>query len=684
MPVLVSCSCGKKLQIADELVGRKIRCPGCKSILLASPDAMSTAPPGQLPTGINPVMVRFSCGACGKEMQASIEYGGQETACPGCNALVTIPGGQTETRTSVPALPPIPRLQPGDGMPDLPDDQTSASISARRLRVARPRRWKRWVLGSLLLLVLGGGGWAAWVWVFPWLGWRDVTPPDLALVAPDAQGFVTFRSVDAWNTKQVLGFRNSRNAEKIVSTLKDLESGMGLTMTDCERLTVVVPRDVSDPDKLRDKVYVIVLMNRAYNRDKVRDALVTKEATDASYQNRKFLTNERTKLGVYFHDERIFVVGRRDGLQACLDQIANPKTDGPLRPALREAAGKQHVVIGLNYGDLLKEVRRNLGDAGRKFDVLFEAKSATLLAEFGESPSFEMRLPFESEARASDAKNAVESLRSWLVEQLDAKKAGSKPPPEQRALQEQLTSIVNSEQVEQKKTNVTVKMKGDLSAEALSAIDLPRPGAATNEANLQRIMAAMLEYERVNAKFPPTFGPLPGPGSNPSAVFSWRVHILPYLGKDEAELYKQIRINELPTSPANAAVASRMPDVYRSYGMNGSSTVTHYQVFVGPGAPFVPYTQPRPLTKPDIRDGQARTIAVAEAANLVQWMQPQDIPFQPNALGEVAVTSLGALGQDSFTVVFFSGDVKTYRRVDVSGKKLKALITHQGNEPDNP
>jgi hypothetical protein len=39
MPIIVQCSCGKKLSAKDELRGKKVKCPGCQQLL--------TVPPGQ-------------------------------------------------------------------------------------------------------------------------------------------------------------------------------------------------------------------------------------------------------------------------------------------------------------------------------------------------------------------------------------------------------------------------------------------------------------------------------------------------------------------------------------------------------------------------------------------------------------------------------------------------------------
>jgi hypothetical protein len=39
MPILLNCTCGKKLRVPDENAGKKVRCPGCDRILTAVPEA---------------------------------------------------------------------------------------------------------------------------------------------------------------------------------------------------------------------------------------------------------------------------------------------------------------------------------------------------------------------------------------------------------------------------------------------------------------------------------------------------------------------------------------------------------------------------------------------------------------------------------------------------------------------
>jgi len=46
LPILIRCSsCGMQLQVRDELAGRRVACPGCKSVLLAPAAAPAAVPP---------------------------------------------------------------------------------------------------------------------------------------------------------------------------------------------------------------------------------------------------------------------------------------------------------------------------------------------------------------------------------------------------------------------------------------------------------------------------------------------------------------------------------------------------------------------------------------------------------------------------------------------------------------
>src|SRR5262245_31163249 len=50
MSILLSCPCGKKLRVKDELAGKKVKCPGCAAILpVPGPVVETPAPPEEEP-----------------------------------------------------------------------------------------------------------------------------------------------------------------------------------------------------------------------------------------------------------------------------------------------------------------------------------------------------------------------------------------------------------------------------------------------------------------------------------------------------------------------------------------------------------------------------------------------------------------------------------------------------------
>ena len=94
----------------------------------------------------------------------------------------------------------------------------------------------------------------------------------------------------------------------------------------------------------------------------------------------------------------------------------------------------------------------------------------------------------------------------------------------------------------------------------------------------------MHEYQQKYGCFPPAFIP----DENGKPKHSWRMLILPFLGKDG--LYKKYRFDEPWNGPHNKELAARMPAVYRCptyadfLGDETTSSLTSYAMIVGPHA----------------------------------------------------------------------------------------------------
>jgi hypothetical protein len=142
------------------------------------------------------------------------------------------------------------------------------------------------------------------------------------------------------------------------------------------------------------------------------------------------------------------------------------------------------------------------------------------------------------------------------------------------------------------------------------------------EKNFRRVAQALIDHAKEN-----------GDIMTPQAIYdrktgkpllSWRVAILPQLG--EADLYKQIHLDEPWNSPHNRRFWSRMPAAYELPGLPSSGGMTASQVFTGPETPF----NGREGRKypGGFSDGTSNTVLIAEAAVPVNWMRPEDLDMK--------------------------------------------------------
>ncbi len=114
MPIALSChTCGKQLKAKDESAGKKIKCPGCATVLsVPALEEPAEAPPPPPPSAAAKPIV-LSCG-CGKKFQVKAELAGKAVKCPACQKPVKVPGG-----APAPAIPPAPvRKAPPPPMED--------------------------------------------------------------------------------------------------------------------------------------------------------------------------------------------------------------------------------------------------------------------------------------------------------------------------------------------------------------------------------------------------------------------------------------------------------------------------------------------------------------------------------------------------------------------------------------
>src|SRR5262249_29173622 len=139
--------------------------------------------------------------------------------------------------------------------------------------------------------------------------------------------------------------------------------------------------------------------------------------------------------------------------------------------------------------------------------------------------------------------------------------------------------------------------------------------------NLHRVGVALHTYHD-------THGTLPAPAifsKDGKPLLSWRVALLPILGKPGQDLYKQFKLHEPWDSRHNKDLLARMPSCFVPPGGKAADGLTAYRVFVGKGAAF---EGKEGLRMSSFTDGLSNTALVVEAAP-VPWTKPEELAFDP-------------------------------------------------------
>jgi hypothetical protein len=201
-----------------------------------------------------------------------------------------------------------------------------------------------------------------------------------------------------------------------------------------------------------------------------------------------------------------------------------------------------------------------------------------------------------------------------------------------------------------------------------------------NGENLIALAAAMHGYHDDHQRLPPAA--IDEKDGKP--LLSWRVAILPYLGKGEhRDLYGSFKLDEPWDSPHNLKLLARMPAVYRPPRQGKQEAdCTFYQVFVGNGTVFERGMEVTYSVGPgSISDGSVSTIMIVEAAQVVPWTKPHDLAYAENK----PLPELGGLLSDGlFHFVTADGSlhlgVKRGANDEIFAKTLRRAITRNDGE----
>ena len=257
---------------------------------------------------------------------------------------------------------------------------------------------------------------------------------------------------------------------------------------------------------------------------------------------------------------------------------------------------------------------------------------------------------------AVKARGTAEALKTLL--QIAAKNAralfetAQQPNPLALALLDLADRLLESMKFQQEGSAVQLSTSVELDATRLGTL-MPQVTAARDAGqrmqtvnNLKQIMLALHNYLDARKHFPPAV--LYGPdGKTPH---SWRVAVLPYLGRQD--LYAQYQFDEPWDGPNNRKLLDKMPDVFRSPKDPPDSTNCAYFALVGPGTMF---DGPSGTRAADVRDGFANTLMLFEAKRDIPWTKPEDLPYDPDK----PLPALGGYFEGIFNVAMADGSVRS-------------------------
>jgi prepilin-type processing-associated H-X9-DG protein len=211
---------------------------------------------------------------------------------------------------------------------------------------------------------------------------------------------------------------------------------------------------------------------------------------------------------------------------------------------------------------------------------------------------------------------------------------------------------------------------------------------------LHQIGHALHEYHDAQGSFPKVA--ITDKDGKPG--LSWRVAILPYLGRND--LYKKFMLDEPWDSPHNRELLGSMPAVFACPSASRvDASLTSYRAYTGNGAFFEPaydarlakvwwtdpdgtkHYQPEPthgMSFAHFVDGPANTLMVVEANEAVPWTKPDEFAFDPAHAGG-PFFGAGSSHRGGFNAVFVDGAVR-FIKTKSDPQVFRAMITRNGGE----
>jgi len=648
MALRITCSsCGKNLQVHDDLAGKKVKCPACKTILVAGAAVSATAVKAAAP--------RLAPGA------AAVD---RDKVSP--KPMAKRPAPPPMDDDDVDKRPVRPRRNRDEDEDDY-DDRPARSAKKGKKKAAAGGSLL-WLWLSLGGVVLIGGGIAGYFLFFN-------GPPTTAAVAQNQGGnqqggagnqnaqqgearniaLADWVPGDAWMFASVSGELWNAKALDAMKPMfgtkaeEEFQKTFGFPLSDVERVTVTSVTSLEEAKKMTAgpapvaiPAVVLVHSKKPFNQQEVTAALKNGDL------------GKNPNVVVEFINERTMVTSLQPLVQMYKNKRGKIQASGALAQAVNQANASKGVVACFI---VTPEIAQQAASAPGGMPPAF-LKTKAVIASFDLTERVQLRvsLAMEDTAVAVEAKKTLDGLVADGARMLNQptndpiltllSKAG------QQAMQSLQINLQDKEVVVTAQADA--KMLEDLSKQfAQSAGNVATATVEIN--NLKQIGLAWHNYLATYMTFPPqTIG----------KGLSWRVAILPYI--EQPELYRQFNMNEPWDGPTNRRLIPLMPKIYESAGNKTKPGFTYYQTFVGPNT--INKTPTQGIRLQAITDGTSNTIVVAESSRAVEWTKPDDIAVSPNQ-----PITLGGANPQGFLAVFADGQVQRVPR-SVSQQVLRWLI----------
>lgn len=523
-------------------------------------------------------------------------------------------------------------------------------------------------------------------------------PADLAAVPGDAIVFVHVRAADLWKIDALKDFRAM--IEKAGSkALNAFDERFVPAPSTIDRVTIFA---IGPADAGPEPPFVgVVACNKPFDRAKLLKSLLP-QGKEIKVGNATIHADEEFNLAIRVIDDRTFALAMVGVMRRYLE--TPPAKSRPLAPALRLAAERHHLTIGLNVSSIPNEAIAELPPA---LQPLGRAKLAYLAMDVGGELSLDLRADFADAAQAKAGEGAAQEGLAMAREALKGAKAefarriqgkDTKSPAAISELPEAALSVLALGGIEtfdellktlplkRDGTSVAVSVKlplgpyvtvlgmaGMSAGLALPAVRRARMASTRTRSanNLKQILLACHSYhDRYNG-----FPPAAICDKNGKPILSWRVAILPFI--EQEALYKQFHLDEPWDSEHNKKLIAMMPKTYRLPDqIKQGETDTHYRVFYGGGAAF---ELKKSVRFSDFTDGTSNTIMVVEAAEGVPWTKPAEFELDPKK----PLPKLGKISAEGFWAAMADGSVRYFSH-NSKETTIRALLTRNGGEIVNP